>query len=50
MDTTPVDPFEFYLRQYARQIAAGTIKATSDLAWRAYLPDYSKLNRSARQQ
>ncbi len=49
MDTTPADPFEFYLKQYKRQFAAGTIKATSDMAWRAYLPDYAKLNRSPRQ-
>ena len=43
MDTTPADPFDFYLRQYARQIAAGNVKATSDLAWRAYIPDFAKL-------
>jgi hypothetical protein len=49
MDTTPADPFEFYLKQYKRQFAAGTIKATSEMAWRAYLPDYTKLNRSRRQ-
>jgi hypothetical protein len=50
MDTTPADPFEFYLRQYKRQFSAGTIKATSSMAWRAYLPDYAKLNRSLRQE
>lgn len=48
MDTTPGDPFEFYLRQYKRQFAAGTIKATASMGWRAYLPDFSKINRSAR--
>ena len=50
MDTTPADPFEFYMKQYKRQFAAGTIKATSNMAWRAYLPDYAKLNRNSRQQ
>ncbi len=50
IDTTPADPFEFYLRQYKRQFAAGTIKATSEMAWRAYLPDFAKLSRTARQR
>ena len=49
MDTTSADPFDFYLRQYARQIAAGTVKATSDLAWRAYIPDFAKLGPGSRQ-
>lgn len=49
IDTTPADPFDFYLRQYARQIAAGTVKATSDLAWRAYIPDFAKLGSGPRQ-
>jgi hypothetical protein len=50
MDTTPADPFDFYLRQYKRQLAAGTIKATSNMAWRAYLPDFAKLSPASRQR
>jgi hypothetical protein len=50
IDTTPADPFDFYMKQYMRQFAAATIKATSNMAWRAYLPDYAKLNRNPRQQ
>jgi hypothetical protein len=49
MDTSPADPFDFYLRQYARQIAAGAVKATIDLAWRAYIPDFAKLSASPKQ-
>ena len=49
IDTTPADPFDFYLRQYARQIAAGNVKATSDLAWRAYIPDFAKLGPGPKQ-
>lgn len=43
IDSTPADPFEFYLQNYWCQIVAGTIKAQPDQAWKLYVPDYSKL-------
>lgn len=47
IDSTPADPFEFYLREYWRQIVAGTIKAQPDKSMRVYVPDFSKLPKSA---
>jgi hypothetical protein len=47
IDTTPADPFEFYLRHYWCQMVAGRIKAMPDKALRVYVPDYSKLPRNA---
>lgn len=47
IDTTPADPFDFYLRQYWCQMVAGNIKVTPDKALRIYAPDYSKLPRGA---
>ena len=43
IDSTPADPFEFYLGRYWCQIVAGTIKATPQKGLRIYVPDYSKL-------
>lgn len=42
-DSTPGDPFEFYLGQYWRQMVAGSIKVTADRALRIRVPDYSKI-------
>lgn len=47
IDTTPADPFEYYLREYWCQIVAGSIKATPGKGFRIYLTDYSKLPRGA---
>ena len=47
-DSTPADPFEFYLGQYWKQMVAGTIKVTPDKALRIRVPDYSKINRKLR--
>jgi len=43
IDTTPADPFEFYLGQYWRQMVAGSIKVTPNKALRIRVPDYSKI-------
>jgi len=43
IDTTPRDPFEFYLNDYWKQMVAGTIKVTPDKALRILAPDYSKI-------
>lgn len=43
IDSTPADPFEFYLRNYWCQIVAGNIKATPEKGLRLTIPDYSKL-------
>lgn len=42
-DSTPSDPFEFYLGQYWRQMVAGSIKVTPTKALRIRVPDYSKI-------
>ncbi|HKF50153.1 MAG TPA: hypothetical protein VKB38_22520 [Terracidiphilus sp.] len=46
IDTTPADPFEFYLAHYWCQIAAGNIKATPAQGQRLQIPDYSKVPRN----
>lgn len=43
IDSTPTDPFEFYLGQYWRQMVAGQIKVTPDKALRIRVPDYAKI-------
>lgn len=50
IDSTPADPFEFYLNHYWCQIVAGAIKATPDKALRIYIPDYSKLSKGSCRQ
>jgi hypothetical protein len=50
IDSTPADPFEFYLRDYWCQMVNGTIKATPDKALRIYVTDYSKLAKGACRQ
>lgn len=47
MDSTPGDAFDFYLREYWRQMVAGQIKVTPDRALRVRVPDYAKLKRGA---
>lgn len=42
-DSTPADPFEFYLAQYWRQMVAGSIRVTPERALRIRVPDYSKI-------
>lgn len=44
-DSTPSDPFEFYLGQYWSQMVAGSIKVTPDQALRVRVPDYAKIAR-----
>lgn len=46
-DSTPGDPFEFYLGQYWRQMVAGSIKVTPAKALRIRVPDYSKIRGDA---
>lgn len=46
-DSTPSDPFEFYLGQYWRQMVAGSIKVTPAKALRIRVPDYSKIRSGA---
>lgn len=46
-DTTPADPFEFYLRDYWCQMVAGHIRVTPDKALRIAAPDFSKIPRNA---
>ncbi|HWG21269.1 MAG TPA: hypothetical protein VG225_12130 [Terracidiphilus sp.] len=50
IDSTPADPFEFYLKDYWCQIVNGTIKATPGKGLRIYVPDYSKLRKGACRQ
>jgi len=47
IDSTPGDPFEFYLKEYWCQVIAGTIKAQPDRAMRLFVPDYSKMAKAA---
>lgn len=45
-DSTPGDPFEFFLAQYWQQMVAGTIRVTPDKALRIRVPDFSKIKPS----
>jgi hypothetical protein len=45
IDTTPADPFDFFLREYKTQFNAGYVKTTPDMALRSYIPDYGKLHK-----
>lgn len=47
IDSTPADPFEFYLREYWCQLVEGTIKAQTDESMRVYVHDFSKLPKGA---
>lgn len=50
IDSTPADPFDFYLRAYWCQMVAGTIKPQPNQALRIYVPDYAKLPRGSCRQ
>lgn len=43
IDTTPADPFEFYLKHYWCQMVAGSIRVTPEQALRINVPDFSKM-------
>lgn len=47
IDSTPADPFDFYLGKYWCQMVAGTVKLQPNKALRVYVPDYAKLPRGA---
>lgn len=47
IDSTPADPFDFYLREYWCQMVAGNIKVTPDRGLRVRVPDYAKLKPGA---
>lgn len=47
IDSTPADPFDFYLRQYWCQMVKGVIKAQPDQSLRVLVPDYGKLPRGS---
>lgn len=46
VDSTPADPFEFYLDRYWCQMVAGNIKVTPRRGLRILTPDFSKLPRN----
>ncbi|HLW52214.1 MAG TPA: hypothetical protein VKW06_05185 [Candidatus Angelobacter sp.] len=46
IDTTPADPFDFYLDHYVEQLVAGYTKNTPQNGLRVFMPDYAKLHRS----
>ncbi len=43
IDSTPADPFDFYLNKYWCQMVAGHIRVTPDQALRIDVPDFAKL-------
>ena len=47
IDSTPADPFDFYLGQYWCQMVKGVIKAQPDQSLRVFVPDYGKLPRGS---
>jgi hypothetical protein len=47
IDSTPADPFDFYLGEYWCQMVKGSIKAMPDKSLRVFVTDYSKLPRGA---
>lgn len=47
IDSTPADPFDFYLGQYWCQMVKGVIKAQPDKSLRIRVPDYAKLPRGS---
>jgi hypothetical protein len=50
IDSTPGDPFEFYLGKYWCQMVAGNIKVTPQRGLRIITPDFSKLPRNSCKQ
>ncbi len=47
IDTTPRDPFDFYLAQYKEQLAAGYSKSLTNGGLHTFMVDYGKLPRAA---
>ena len=47
IDSTPADPFEFYLHRYWCQMVAGSIRVTPDQALRIRVPDFAKLPKNS---
>lgn len=47
IDSTPADPFDFYLGEYWCQMVKGVIKAQPDQSLRVLVPDYGKLPRGS---
>jgi hypothetical protein len=47
IDSTPADPFEYYLGRYWCQMVAGNIKVTPQRGLRIQTPDFSKLPRNS---
>jgi len=43
MDADPADPFDFFLRDYQCQLAAGDAHTTLQYAWHVRMPDFAKL-------
>jgi hypothetical protein len=43
MDADPSDPFDFFLRDYQCQLAAGEAHTTLQYAWHVRMPDFAKL-------
>lgn len=43
IDSTPADPFDFYLQRYWCQMVAGVIKPQPNQSLRILVPDYAKL-------
>jgi hypothetical protein len=50
LDTTPNDPFDFFLDHYKDQLAAGYTKITTGFSLRVFMPDYNKLPRNKSKQ
>ncbi len=48
IDMDPRDPFDFDLDHYRDQLVAGYTKTTPQFGLRVFMPDYSKLRKSAR--
>ncbi len=44
VDADARDPFDFYLRDYQCQLAAGVAHATLQFGWRVRMPDFDKLS------
>lgn len=50
IDSTPADPFDFYLGKYWCQMVAGRVKLQPDQSLRVYVPDFTKLPRGSCRQ
>lgn len=45
-DSTPEDPFDFFLGEYVRQFQSGYVKVTESMALRGYVRDFAKIGRA----